>query len=346
MRESAKVETGLWETLEARLPPRASLVPGDGCTESVAAVPDRIWARAVVGPLREFLRRPGKGFRGAIVRGAWRSTRPGTEPPPALPAIVELIHAGSLVVDDIQDDSSHRRGRPSLHRLIGAPLAMNCGSSLFFWPFELVGELDLPPERELALVRRLTRAMLRCHHGQALDLEARIDELSAEETPAVVAAAAELKTGALLELAAALGAFAAGADEALVGAWERFGCRLGVGLQMLNDLANLHGCSEPAKRHEDLRCGRPTWPWAWLAEIATPSDFAVMQAWQRDALVGSRSPSALAERLRRKVESHGRIVARAYLATAVADLADELGDSPALAEIGAEISRLEAAYAG
>ena len=346
MRESAKVETGLWETLEARLPPRASLVPGDGCTESVAAVPDRIWARAVVGPLREFLRRPGKGFRGAIVRGAWRSTRPGTEPPPALPAIVELIHAGSLVVDDIQDDSSHRRGRPSLHRLIGAPLAMNCGSSLFFWPFELVGELDLPPERELALVRRLTRAMLRCHHGQALDLEARIDELSAEETPAVVAAAAELKTGALLELAAALGAFAAGADEALVGAWERFGCRLGVGLQMLNDLANLHGCSEPAKRHEDLRCGRPTWPWAWLAEIATPSDFAVMQTWQRDALVGSRSPSALAERLRRKVESHGRIVARAYLATAVADLADEFGDSPALAEIGAEISRLEAAYAG
>jgi geranylgeranyl pyrophosphate synthase len=346
MREPASAEIGLWETLEARLPPRASLVPGDGCTESVAAVPERIWARAVVGPLREFLSRPGKGFRGAVVRGAWRSTRPGTEPPPALPAIVELIHAGSLIVDDIEDDSTHRRGGPALHRLVGAPLAFNCGSSLFFWPFELIADLDLPAERELMLVRRLTRAMLRCHHGQAIDLEARIDELSAEETPAVVAAAAELKTGTLLELAAALGAFAAGAEDAVVGAWERFGSRLGVGLQMLNDLANLHGCADPDKHHEDLRCGRPTWPWAWLAELASPAEFVALQVWQRDALSGVRCASALAEKLRRQVEAHGRVIVRQYLATAVADLAGELDDPPALEDLRAEVARLEAAYAG
>jgi len=65
-----------------------------------------------------------------------------------------------------------------------------------------------------------------------------------------------------------------------------FGREVGVALQQLDDLGNLSGKGPPAKRYEDLRNGRLTWPWAWAAEILHPVDYQGFEAVAR-ALTGA-----------------------------------------------------------
>src|SRR5262249_3967343 len=145
-------------------------------------------------------------------------------------------------------------------------------------------------------------ALLRCHQGQALDLSVSVLELSRAEAPGVVRMVTRLKTGGLLELAAACGALAAGAPSPGGRAPSALGVRLRGGLQMLDDLS---GCVNPgriAKATEDLRLHRPTWIWAWLAE--DPDEAAYDRA-----LVRLRAASTDEERA--SLAAHLRAVARA-----------------------------------
>lgn len=139
-------------------------------------VPQRLWDAALAGPVAEFLSRPGKRFRARLVELSWNLAGRTDDPPAALPLVVELLHAGSLIVDDIQDDSLQRRGRAALHRQVGLPLALNAGNWMYFWPLSLIGTLGLPLDVELDLHRRTADTLRRCHEGQALDLAALIGE--------------------------------------------------------------------------------------------------------------------------------------------------------------------------
>lgn len=170
---------------------------------------------------------------------------------------LEVLHAGSLVVDDIQDGSLERRGDSSLHVRYGIPVALNAGNWLYFWPLELVRGMNLDPNRELRMYRELHSTLLRAHFGQALDVGCAIDKLSPEQVEPTCLAAMELKTGALMALALTLGAILARASEEVVEALREYGHGLGLGLQMLDDLGY--------KRLEDLRLRRPSWIWAFAA---------------------------------------------------------------------------------
>ena len=314
-------------------------------------VPRAAWEAALLGPARALLSRPGKGFRESLVRLCWSVAGGRGQMPPALPLIVEIIHAGSLVIDDVEDDSSLRRGGACLHRLYGVPIAINVGNWMYFWALDLVGDLGLGDERAAALQRALTQGMFRCHFGQALDLSRPVGRIPQAEMSAIVDAATALKTGALMELAARAGAIAAGAAPVVTDALSRFGRRLGRGLQMLDDLGNIGpaaDCDDP-KRHEDLRLGRATWPWAWAAEALDEISFAALQADARvvHAQAAAGRPAAteaLATALRNALGVQGRRVARQELARGVGELAHAVGPRPEIPDITAEIARLEAAY--
>src|SRR6185503_1354586 len=103
----------------------------------------RLWERALAGPVREFLRRPGKGMRGRLVEAAFQLVG-GAELGPDLPAALELLHAGSLVLDDIQDASLERRGGPALHRVCGTGVALNAGNWMVFWSVQMIGQAKFP----------------------------------------------------------------------------------------------------------------------------------------------------------------------------------------------------------
>jgi geranylgeranyl pyrophosphate synthase len=308
-------------------------------------VPPRLWEAALAGPVTEFLGRPGKRFRGRLVALAWALAGRRDEPPPALTLLVELLHAGSLIVDDIEDGSIQRRGRAALHRLVGLPVALNAGNWLYFWPMTLLRGLGLPGPVELELHRLMAEAVRRCHEGQALDLTARIGDLHPSEVRALARVIGEWKTGSLMALAAELGAASAGAGPDLVSAVGAFGNRVGVGLQMQNDLSELTGAAGPVKHPEDLIHGRVTWPWAWAAERLPAARFDALQV--RGALLseGSGDAAALARDLLAALGPDPRRPIRDRLAGALADLRAEVGPSPALGGIEAELARLETRYA-
>lgn len=319
-------------------------LPGDaGAGED--RLPSHLWERALLGPVREFLRRPGKGLRERLVDNAFALAGGAGAPPPELPALIELLHAGSLVLDDIQDDSDERRGAPALHRLLGTAVAMNTGNWMIFWPIHLLGQVEFPARggREEAF-RRVAAALVSCHQGQALDLGLHVADLARGELPEVVAMSTRLRTGSLTELAAGLGGLAAGADERTLLHLAELGRDLGRALQMLDDLGGLLAEERRAKGLEDLRHGRPTWPWAWAAERATDEELASLQAAARDVRAGSADEGALRVRLAAAVAEIGHARARAALERASARLVERFGAAPARDQVAADIERLGRSY--
>ncbi|HLN87524.1 MAG TPA: polyprenyl synthetase family protein, partial [Candidatus Limnocylindrales bacterium] len=112
---------------------------------------------ALINPVNELISNHGKRIRGTLVNLAFRLLH--NEPRSSVVSargirvgaqVLELIHAGSLIVDDIEDGSQMRRGTPALHVRHGVPLALNAGNWLYFWPFQLVADLGLPKETTLA----------------------------------------------------------------------------------------------------------------------------------------------------------------------------------------------------
>src|SRR6185295_7123507 len=192
-------------------------------------------------PARDLFARPGKGLRARLVEAGWRLGGGVGACPTPVPLLVEILHAGSLVVDDIEDGSTHRRGEPALHHRYGMPRALNLGNWMYFWPQRLITGLGLPTEAELALHQRIAHTLYLCHLGQGLDLTAHVARVARAEVPSVVAATTRLKTGALTELAVSLGALVALARPERVAELGRFGRDAGVALQMFDDLANLVG---------------------------------------------------------------------------------------------------------
>jgi geranylgeranyl pyrophosphate synthase len=308
------------------------------------AVPLELWQRALAGPASDFLARSGKGLRSALVRAAWQLG--GGEPsamPDNLPLVLELLHAGSLIVDDVEDGSNERRGAPTLHRVVGVPLAINTGCWMYFWALGELVRLRLPPATELAAHQLAVSTLVRCHQGQALDLSTRIIDLDAVHATTVVATITQLKTGGLCRLSAELAALAAGAEPATRTSIARFAETVGSALQMLDDLGSLTSPARRDKGREDLRASRPTWPWAWLSE-GPPFAWSRCTAWARKLGDDDAAVDALADALAAEVEDLGRARVHSTLTTALDYLTAALGPSPVIDALATELRRMEASY--
>jgi len=159
-----------------------------------------------------------------------------------------------------------------------------------------------------------------------------------------VSAVTQLKTGKLCELAAHMGALAAGASQSKAQAIAQFGCELGIGLQMLDDLGGIVSERRAHKGREDLQHGRPTWPWAWTAELLDPRAYRKIQKLGRDVSTDGVPPEQLAHQLRAAVGHHGRTQAHDRLAAALVRLAEAVPEPRAILELEHELARLEKSY--
>lgn len=226
-------------------------------------------------PIEDLLARPSKQLRASLIRAGYLFVRPsgGATLCGLLAEVLESIHAGSLVIDDIQDGSRERRGSLTLHEKYGVPLALNAGNFLYFQPFSWIASLGLPERTELRLYRLCHEAMLNAHMGQAIDLGTDITNVPAEAVEEICLNASRLKTGSLTSLALCLGATLAGADEATLSALKTFGENFGIALQRFDDVGNLALPSQHAKRFEDLSLKRPSWAWALATQCRRYDQF-------------------------------------------------------------------------
>ena len=220
----------------------------------------------------------GKRLRATLLERAHAFAGGRTAAPSLIVEAVEMLHAGSLVIDDFEDGSLTRRGQPALHRVIGPARAVNAGNWMYFRALELAAAAWEDPARMAALVGRFITVGRQCHEGQAVDLATRVDEVTPRQAQVTALVISRWKTGRLASLAAWCGAHAAAGDRQTLQAVSAFGCRVGICLQMKNDLDELHEVLAGSDRCDDLRNGRVTWPWAWAASELSARQFA---AWQR-----------------------------------------------------------------
>lgn len=232
----------------------------------------------------------GKRFRATFLQRAYELAGGQAGAPALVIDAVEMLHAGSLVIDDFEDDSLTRRDQPALHRMIGAARAVNAGNWMYFRALELAAAAYDEPARSAAVMTQFVQVARQCHEGQAIDLSTRIDEVTPRQAHAAVLAISRWKTGRLVSLAGWCGAHAAAGDSETLHAVAAFGCRVGICLQMRNDLDELADYVEGAERCDDLRNRRVTWPWAWAAVELPPLRFAALQ---RRAGQARQDPSAL-----------------------------------------------------
>jgi len=167
-------------------------------------------------------------------------------------AALELIHCASLVHDDLPcfDDADVRRGKPSVHRAYGEPLAVLTGDSLIIKAFEILARgAAFDAQRAVDLITVLSDRSGMPNGicaGQGWESEAKVD-LSAYH---------RAKTGALFIAATQMGAIAAGeAPEP----WEELGARIGEAFQVADDLRDAlydeETLGKPA--HQDEAHDRP-----------------------------------------------------------------------------------------
>lgn len=147
----------------------------------------------------------------------------------AAAAALELIHCASLVHDDLPcfDDADVRRGKPTVHRAYGEPVAVLAGDSLIVLAFEVLARAAGDhPQRAVELIRVLAQRTGMpggiCA-GQGWESEAEVN----------VAAYHRAKTGALFIAATQMGAIAAGQEPE---PWEELGARIGAAFQVADDL--------------------------------------------------------------------------------------------------------------
>lgn len=167
-------------------------------------------------------------------------------------AAIEFMHCASLVHDDLPcfDNADTRRGRLSVHRAFGEPLAVLAGDALIVLSFQTIAwGAARSPSRLMPLVLHLAAATgmpFGIAAGQAWESEPTIDMGQYQRA----------KTGALFAAATVLGAAAAGSEAAT---WRELGERLGEAYQVADDIADvLSGKDELGKpTGQDAAHGRP-----------------------------------------------------------------------------------------
>ena len=207
----------------------------------------------------------------------------------AMPAAValELLHNFSLVHDDIEDNSTTRRGRPTVWSVWGVPQAINVGDGLFAVTRLVLGQLadrGLPLERTLVAMRAFDAACVALTEGQFLDMsfEERADVTLGEYLRMI-----QGKTAALVCVAAQLGALIAGAPPETVAHYARFGKDLGIAFQIHDDWLGVWGEEDITGKPvgDDIRQRKKNYPVVYaLEQLASAGDTRLAELYCREQM--------------------------------------------------------------
>jgi farnesyl diphosphate synthase len=208
----------------------------------------------------------GKRIRACLVYAAGEACGAAAAALDAPACAVELLHAYSLVHDDLpcMDNDTLRRGKPTCHKAFGEATALLVGDALQSLAFEILAhdpEIEAPPARRLEMIALLAQAA--GSHGmaggQAMDLEAVGKTSSLPELDDCYLR----KTGALIRAGVLLAALAApAADEKNFRALDEYGRAVGLMFQIADDVLDAEGAAAALGKRAgtDAARGKPTYP--------------------------------------------------------------------------------------
>lgn len=140
--------------------------------EILRILPDREPRAELYDLMREYLVREGKGLRPTLTIATCMALGGRSEDAARMATAIELFHNGFLVHDDIADESTHRRGLPTLHSAHGIGLAVNAGDALNLFAVDAVLS-NLPTlglARTLGLIHEILHMCRETVEGQAIEL--------------------------------------------------------------------------------------------------------------------------------------------------------------------------------
>ncbi|RPI28162.1 MAG: polyprenyl synthetase family protein [Acidobacteria bacterium] len=219
---------------------------------------------SLVGDINQYVHESGgKRLRPAILLLAAKLCGHEGAPAVKLGVVAELIHVATLVHDDIIDNASLRRGRPSVNNIWGNSITVLMGDWLYMTSFRLA--LDLKDFRILQLLIDVTRTMVEGELIQ-LDQNGRSD-ISVEEQLEICRRKTAYLFGACGRLGGILGNVGAELERKI----ERYGTSLGMAFQLIDDLLDYTSSEEVLGKPvlKDLEEGRVTLPITYLMQRAT-----------------------------------------------------------------------------
>lgn len=220
--------------------------------------------KAIAEPIWEFLDRGGKRWRPALFLLVCEALGKNSKDFLDFAIIPEVIHNGTLMVDDLEDSSELRRGKPCTYRIFGIDIAVNAGNAMYFLP--LLSAIKNKAKFEQDKINRLyeifIEEMVNISLGQAMDITwhrgmANADKITEEHYLQMCA----YKTGTLARMAARMAAVLAGADKNIVEKLGRFAESIGVAFQMQDDILDLSGgefAEKKGARGMDITEGKRT----------------------------------------------------------------------------------------
>ena len=202
-----------------------------------------------------------------------------------LAATVEFIHTATLLHDDVVDESSQRRGRPTANLLWDNKSSVLVGDYLFSRSFQLMVETG-----SLRVLDILANASATIAEGEVLQLSASQDLATSE---AIYLQVVRGKTAALFSAATEVGGVIAGADEAHVKALFEYGDALGVAFQIVDDLLDMQGDPNATGKNvgDDFRERKLTLP---LIKAIAKANTDERAFWERTIEKGRQNEGDLA----------------------------------------------------
>lgn len=226
------------------------------------------FVRTLSRPVREITDRGGKSWRSYAALACCDVVGGDSRDFVQWLAMPEFLHVGSLIVDDVQDGSTVRRGGPACHVVYGMPLAINAGTACYFMGQKLLAGPKMSDRTKVRLYDLYFSALRAGHAGQAFDLEGPADAVPHAVRTGDGAALEQrvlsihrLKTAAPAGALSRMGAVAGGGSDVQVEELGRFFEAVGLAFQIIDDVLNLRGFERDLKtKGEDIRHGKVTLP--------------------------------------------------------------------------------------
>jgi geranylgeranyl diphosphate synthase, type I len=234
--------------------------------------------RAIADPIWDMLDRGGKRWRPALFLLICEALGQKGDFCLDFSIIPEVIHNGTLVIDDIEDSSEVRRGKPCTYKIYQLDIAVNAGNAMYYLPLLplMANKTEISAEMQRDVYEVYVQEMINLSMGQAMDIAwhrgiANADALSEEDYLQMCA----YKTGTLARMAAKMAAVLSGAEPKLVEKLGRFAESIGVAFQMQDDILDLTG-EEFAKSKGcvggDISEGKRSLLVIYTLNLANPAD--------------------------------------------------------------------------
>ena len=194
-------------------------------------------AESITKPIFNLLKRGGKRWRPYLMKLSYNAVG-GKEDIKRFLPIPELIHNGTLIIDDIEDNSDLRRSEPCIHKLYGTDIAINVGNSLYYLPLMIIiKDKSLDIKKKEKIYEIINEEMIKISFGQGLDIYWHNNDCCVTENQYLQMCA--FKTGTLARLSAKLGAILGDGTNDEINYLGSFAETIGIAFQIQDDILNI-----------------------------------------------------------------------------------------------------------